>query len=412
MRFINNIGPLGLSLALAACAGNSGGQLPAVAANSMPAASAPSIQLSGSIAATYSGGFTLVNSSCGHIHVAVEKSTKLSGPAPAVGKTAKVVGTGSCATSITASSVAVTGEQSSSAPVVGSSGCTVFPAGDPYYNQNVSDAAVDPNSAAYIAAAEQAGDTGPFFASTGVEEANFATNATPLVKVRPLVSYHPFPQPYPWQSGYYIEPLGDEHAIVVQTQSCHLYESYETTYSGGVLSAFSGANWNLSKPFAPLSAGTPSAMASGLPMFAGTVTWTDYQSGSIRHPLNWDTTQGTVSQYGFVLPASHTGGLPFEGKSSYQLPWGAHLRLKSSVSTAGWGPQSTMVANAMKTYGIYLADTGTSGTGIYFANESNGTNPWNESDLASLGRLTLSDFQVLKLPAIQAMPGHSLSAKR
>ena len=60
-----------------------------------------------------------------------------------------------------------------------------------------------------------------------------------------------------------------------------------------------------------------------------------------------------------------------------------------------------MVANAMKNFGVYLCDTGSSGNGIYFANGEDGSNPWNSSDLRSLGKITISDFDVLKLPPIQ-----------
>jgi hypothetical protein len=326
----------------------------------------------------------------------------MSGPSPAVHKSASVTGTGSCDTSINASSVKVSGVRGSGATVV-SSGCTLFPAGDPTYNRNISTAPIDPHSAAYIASVQQAGDTSSFYASTGVEKANLATNSTPRVTVSRKVSYHSFPAPYPWASGFYIEPMGDAHAIVVQTQSCHLYEAYDTTYSGGVLSAYSGANWDLTKPYVPLAPGTPSAMASGLSLFAGMVTWTDYQSGAIRHPLDWAAITGTVSKLGFVAPASATGQMSFKGSSSYQLPFGAHLRLKASFSTAGWGPQSTMVAQAMKTYGIYLADTGSSGNALYFANEADGSNPWNYSDLSALSKVNVSDFDVLTLPTIQSV---------
>ena len=290
-------------------------------------------------------------------------------------------------------------------------GCTIFAAGDPYYGQTVGNAAVDPNSASYIASVEQAGDTSGFYASTGVEQVNDASGSTPMLTVHPDVTWHSFPVEYPWQAGFYIEPLSDAHAMEVQTQSCHLYESYGTSYSSGVLSAYSGANWDLTKDFVPMSPGSPSAMASGLPLFAGMVTWNDYESGVIAHPLNWSAIAGSVSQWGFVLPASDTDQLTFKGSSSFQLPYGAHLRLKASFSTAGWGPESTMVATAMKTYGIYLADTGSSGNAIYFANAANGSNPWNPADLAALGSLNLNDFDVLTLPKIQAVPGHSLAVR-
>ncbi len=395
-----------LSLCVASCSGANSGSIAPPTTTVQPQTSAAAVQSdsaslteTGTIAAMISGGFTLSSSGCGYVHVYVGTLTKMSGPSPAVHETASVTGKGSCTTSIDASSVKVSGASGSSATVV-SGGCTLFPAGDPFYNRNISTAPIDPNSAAYIASVQQAGDTASFYASTGVEKVNLATNSTPLVTVSRKVSYHSFPVPYPWASGFYIEPLGDAHAIIVQTQSCHLYESFDTTYSGGVLSAYSGANWDLTKPYAPLPSGTTSAMASGLSLFAGMVTWTDYQSGAIRHPLNWAAIGGSVSKYGFVPPASTTGQTPFRGSSSYQLPFGAHLRLKASFSTAGWGPQSTMVAQAMKTYGIYLADTGSSGNALYFANESDGVNPWSYSDLSALSKVNLSDFDVLTLPEI------------
>ena len=278
--------------------------------------------------------------------------------------------------------------------------CSVFPPGDPIYNTDISGAATDPNSDSYISSVIGAGDTASFYASIGYERANMANNSTPMVTVNPKVSYHSFPSKYPWTNGFYIEPLSDAHGIVVQTQTCHLYESYSTSYSGGSLSAYSGANWDMTKPFVPLAPGNPSAMASGVPMFAGMVTWTDYQSGAITHPLNWAAIAGSVSYNGYVSPASDTDHLTFKGTSVYQLPYGAHLRLKASFSTAGWGPQATMVAEAMKHYGIILADTGSSGNALYFSNEPNGTNPWSSSDLSALSHLHVSDFDVLTLPKV------------
>jgi hypothetical protein len=282
-------------------------------------------------------------------------------------------------------------------------GCPEFKNGT--YTKIITNAPIDPNSAAYISSVIQAGDTSGFYASTGVEQINLADRRTPLRNVKPRVKWHQFPKPYPWRKDFYIEPLGDEHAMVVQTQSCHLFESYGTQFQSPTLSAYSGANWSLAKRFVPLPPGTPSAMASGLPLFAGMVRWEDYEGGSIDHALNWDGVAGTVSQYNFVRPASDTDGLAFQGSSSYQMPYGAHLRLKSTFSTQGWGPQATMVANAMKTYGVYLADTGSSGNAIYFANAADGSDPWDDQDLSSLSSITMSDFDVLKLGTILTVPG-------
>jgi hypothetical protein len=63
-----------------------------------------------------------------------------------------------------------------------------------------------------------------------------------------------------------------------------------------------------------------------------------------------------------------------------------------------------MVARAMKTYGIFLADTGSAHNALYFASASDGTNPWDATDLAALAQVHVTDFEVLALPHIQAVP--------
>jgi hypothetical protein len=71
------------------------------------AAAAATATALGSIAATFAGGFTLNGGpGCGYVHVYTNSFTHVSGPAPAAGLYAKVTGTGSCATSFTATSVA------------------------------------------------------------------------------------------------------------------------------------------------------------------------------------------------------------------------------------------------------------------------------------------------------------------
>jgi len=283
-------------------------------------------------------------------------------------------------------------------------GCPAF--GPGAYNGVVTGTAIDRNSASYIKSVIGAGDGGGFYAATGAEKVNLADRRTPRRTVHPRVKYHKFPVPYPWGTSFYIEPLRDEHAMVVLTGTCHLYESYGTTFQQSILSGYSGANWDLSKSFVPLPPGSPSSMASGLSLFAGMVRWEDYQSGTIAHALNWSGLAGSAAQFKFVRPASDTDWLPYQGKSSYQMPYGARLRLRASFDTTGWGPEATMVATAMKAYGVYLSDTNSMGNELYFANAADGTNPWDTEDLSSLSQITLRDFDVLKLKKIQTVPGH------
>ena len=392
--------------------------------SSTTTSSTSTLSLSGKVVALKTGAFQIQGGSgVGYVWIYTTSTTTYSGSKPYVGESVSVKATGSLSTKVTAVSVTQSGTTSTSTPaptatatpvsttttsstsVAHYAGCPVFTSGD-YYNAPITSAGIDPNSANYINSQRNAGNSYGFYASMGYEKVNQANNSTPLLTVKQKVSYHTFPVKYPWQSGFYVEPLSDAHGMVVQTQSCHLYESYSTTYSGGVLSAYSGANWDLTKPFVPMPAGSPSAMASGLSIFAGMVKWEDYQSGAIRHALNWAAPAGTVAAWKFVRPASDTDGLAFKGTSSYQLPYGAHLRLKASFSTAGMGPEATMVINAMKTYGIYLADTGNGSNALYFANAANGSNPWNSSDLSALSKIHITDFDVVKLPSIMTVPGH------
>lgn len=275
--------------------------------------------------------------------------------------------------------------------------CPFFTPGD-YYTRDVSRARVDANSARYISSMVQAGNRGGFWAAANsVEFVNLAGARTLRLQVRQKVPYHAFDVAYPWSSAFRIEPLSDAHAIVVDTGSCVLYETYDTSFSGGMLSAYSGAHWNLRRPFAPLPGGTPSAMASGLSLYAGMIRFEEVQSGHIDHALNWAAPAGSVAQYAYVRPASDTDQLPFKGSSGYRLPYGAHLRLRASFDVSRFGPQSRAIAQAMKRYGIFLADTGSDDNGLYTAMPLDGRNHWNARDLAALDSIRITDFDVLSL---------------
>ncbi|MGC1381453.1 MAG: hypothetical protein WA814_10590, partial [Candidatus Baltobacteraceae bacterium] len=283
--------------------------------------------------------------------------------------------------------------------------CPEFAAGD-YYSRPVANAPVDPNSDRYIQAAIAAGNTSEFWiAAKPAHYINVAQSSTRMYRVRPKVAYHSFDVPYPWSPDFKIEPLSDAHAIVVQDGTCDLYETYNTTFAAGVLSAYSGAHWNLYRAFAPLPPGNPSAMASGLSLYAGMIRWEEVASGAIDHALNWAAPAGTVSQWSFVRPASDAEGIPFKGSSPYRLPYGAHLRLKASFDISRFGPQSRAIARAMKTYGIFLADTAKQNS-LYNAMPLTGSNAWKSSDLAALGSIHISDFEVLSLGKTQQVPGH------
>jgi len=285
------------------------------------------------------------------------------------------------------------------------SGCPRFAPGG-VYNEPVTNAPVDPRSAQYVASMISAGNVKGFNAWTPATlDVNVATDATPLLSVYPKVRWHSFSTRVPWSPGFRIQPLGDAHAIVLQKDTCHLYELYQASYSAGVLSAYSGADWDLAKPLTALPPGTSGSTASGLPLLAGAVTWGDIEAGVIDHALDWGAPAGSVAQWSYVSPASDTDGIAYKGISLFRLPYGAHLRLKASFDIAGFPPQARIIAQAMKTYGVVLYDTGCCNA-IPLVMPEAGKDPWDSADLAALNRLRISDFEVLRLPPIQRVPGH------
>jgi hypothetical protein len=276
---------------------------------------------------------------------------------------------------------------------------------DGYYVESVKLARVHPNSRQYIKSMMAAGNNAGFWiAGHPVEYINFADDKTKMYVVHPIVSYHTFTRRYPWAANFRIEKVrnNDNHALVLQRRSCMIYELYRANFSGNVLSAYSGAAWSLKKRFDPLPPNTSSAMSSGLSLYAGMIRWDEVAAGSINHALNWAAPAGTTSQWGYVRPASDAAGIPYNGSSYYHLPFGARLRLRASFNTSKFGPQSRAIAEAMKTYGIYLADTGITNE-LYNSIAFDGSSHWNAADLAALEKIHISDFEVLNFgPVLQA----------
>jgi hypothetical protein len=121
---------------------------------------------------------------------------------------------------------------------------------------------------------------------------------------------------------------------------------------------------------------------------------------SDAHAMPEDLASGCA----FVYPASATDQLPYSGNSTYQLPYGARIRLNANGNPTRCTREARMVVTALKTFGAFAADTGGQDA-LYFANNTTGGDPWS-GRLRCLSALTIADFVVLKLPKIQRIPGH------
>jgi hypothetical protein len=189
--------------------------------------------------------------------------------------------------------------------------------------------------------------------------------------------------PYPIPKAVHIEggrtSTGDRHAL----DACKLYELYALAPKGGGWTAGSGAIWNL-RSNALRPAGWTSADAAGLPIFPGLARYDEVARGVINHALRF-TVERTRRQY--VYPARHYAS---SSDDPALPPMGLRVRLKASVDISGFPKQARIVLQALKTYGMILADNGSN---WYI---SGAPSPgWSNDDLHSLGRITGSMFDVV-----------------
>src|SRR4029078_10371147 len=131
------------------------------------------------------------------------------------------------------------------------------------------------------------------------------------------------------------------------------------------------------------------------------------------------TLQNSIILNEFAYPASHTanGG---NTNAATQPPMGARFRLKAGVDISQLNPQSKIIAQAMKDYGMIVADNGSNFffTGASYAVDATnqGTLTWDDNDiqdtLHGLKSLHFSDFEVVDLtPVVTDLSTHSAAAR-
>lgn len=128
--------------------------------------------------------------------------------------------------------------------------CSVFPATNPI-NRDISQAAVDPRSASYIASIGASGHLHPDWGSDPSYGIPYTVVGPRQAKVPIHVTASRAESdsgPYPIPPGASVEGAGqpgDRHVLVVQNGSCKLYELYDARRAGAGWRAGSGAVFDL-----------------------------------------------------------------------------------------------------------------------------------------------------------------------
>ena len=291
----------------------------------------------------------------------------------------------------------------------------LFPA-DNWWNQDVSQAPVDPRSSQFIAFINNGGarrlhpDFGGFASPGGVNIYGFPYVVVGADQPKRAVSFyyadesdgvdHATGRSYPFYpipdeaitQPYWIEggepgnqsPGGDRHMLIVDRDNRHLYELFDLRWNGSQWTAGSGAFFDLNRN-GRRPEGWTSADAAGLAILPGLVRYDEvFGSDEIHHAFRV-TVRATN---GYVWPASHRAG-----SNSQALPMGARLRLKASKDLSGYRPEVQKIFRAMQRYGLIVADNGSD---MYV---SGAFDPrWNNDILNPAFRsLTANDFDVIEL---------------
>ena len=74
------------------------------------------------------------------------------------------------------------------------------------------------------------------------------------------------------------------------------------------------------------------------------------------------------------------------------MPMGARVRLKAGVDISTYPPEVQVILTALKKYGMFLADNG---SGFYLSGAPDSR--WSDDNLATMGQLTASDFELVKM---------------
>jgi len=268
------------------------------------------------------------------------------------------------------------------------------------WNQDVSTAAVDPNSTAIInfiggsiglhmdfGQGQYQGSTiGIPYTVASAQQAQIPVNFTAYGD-----ESDPGPMPIALNDpieGYPNPGTGDRHVLVLDTANCFLYETDSSYPQASSWNADSAAVWDLlgneQRPYT-----WTSADAAGLPIFPGLVRYDEVAAGAINHAIRFTLQH---SREAFVPPASHWAA---NSSNALAAPMGMKLRLKTSFNISGFSAKNQVILKAFKKYGIIMADNGSS---MYISGAPD--ERWDNDDLHNLDSITASDFEVVKMTTV------------
>ena len=281
-------------------------------------------------------------------------------------------------------------------------GCSVFPS-DSIWNSRVDELPIDPSSNAYISTIGSGTGLHPDFGSGEWPPSSGApigipfttvSASQPPVPVTFLYASESDPGPYPIPPNAPIEggpaSTGDRHVLVLETDTCTLYELFNAyPQSGGASwTADSGAVFDLDS-YALRPDGWTSADAAGLPILPGLVRYDEVEAGAIHHALRFTAPQ---TRRAYVWPARHYAS---SLTGAQYPPMGQRFRLRASFDLSGYSPRPRVILQALKDYGMMLADNGSAWFISGVPDER-----WDNDELRELKNVTGADFEAVDVSSL------------
>jgi hypothetical protein len=297
--------------------------------------------------------------------------------------------------------MALLGAPAGASPVPGSAPCPMLPA-DNVWHADISALPVNAHSGAWM---------GNMGASTTRLHPDFGPSGEAMPygipynvvagshsKVTPTFDYadESDPGPYPFGADTPIEggagSGGDQHALMVDKDTCKLYELYAADWNNGHPTAGSGAVFDL-RGNGLRPATWTSADAAGLPILPGLLRLDEVRSGNVDHAVRFTAQRSDRS---YLWPARHQAG---SANDPNLPPMGARFRLKSSFDISRLRGDTQVILRAFKTYGLMLADNGSN---WFF--QGTAEDGWDTGLLDELKAVPASAFEAVDESSLMADP--------
>jgi hypothetical protein len=267
-------------------------------------------------------------------------------------------------------------------------GCPVFPA-DHVWNTRVDQLPVHPRSAAYLAAiGRDAGlwiDPSMPYEIVGVDQ--------PPVPIHFTRGAGDCERSWPVPRHARVEGGSDHHVLVVDSEARRLYEIFDAVKNADdSWTGYFGGEWEL-PTHALTPDGMPTADAAGLPILAGLLRYEEVAAGLISHALRFTAPR---TQRAHVWPArAHASSITDPDVP----PMGQRFRLRADFDLSGFSPRNRVVLQALKSYGLMLADNG----GAWVITGAN-DGPWSQAELDALHVIKGHDFEAVDVSSLMVDP--------